>query len=488
MGRQSRSLDRATQPSRAVLYLRQSTYREESISLELQEAAGREYCKQHGYSIVAVEADPGISGRTWRKRPAVQRVMQMIENHDADVIVLWKWSRLSRARLDWAVAVDTVEHAGGRIESATESVDVSTSTGRLARGMLAEFAAFESERIGDMWKSTHERRRRLGLPASGGPRYGYDHENGDYTPNPTTGPVLAEMYRRYIAGEGFTRIAKTMNQAGIPNPIGNPWTRIRVTTILDSGFGAGKLIHKHDHTRDYYDGRHDGVITAEQWAAYQERRKDAPAAPHVIEPRYILTGLIRCGDCGAPMHVGNQHLVDYKCSRAHQTGIGRRLTITRHLADQAVKEWVTALAEDLDGRAQAILKTEKRDVVAINTHATVEAHLKKIDERLARLTVRYLDERIPEPAYQATLTRLTAERESLQARAVIDTRPQRREADARKLAPHIVELWDQATVLELRTMLATLIRQVRIHPPTRPGIGVWRERVEVIPVWEDETT
>ena len=39
---------------RAVLYLRQSTYKEESISLEVQESAGREYCRQRGYVVVAV--------------------------------------------------------------------------------------------------------------------------------------------------------------------------------------------------------------------------------------------------------------------------------------------------------------------------------------------------------------------------------------------------------------------------------------------------
>lgn len=81
----------------AVLYLRQSIARKDSISLELQEDAGRRYCEQTGYQVVAVEADSGISGLTWY-RPAVQRVMGMIETGEDEVIVLWKWSRLSRAR------------------------------------------------------------------------------------------------------------------------------------------------------------------------------------------------------------------------------------------------------------------------------------------------------------------------------------------------------------------------------------------------------
>src|SRR5690348_11701092 len=114
-------------PPRAVLYLRQSISHDDSISLELQEASCRAYCQQQGYQVVAVESDPGISGRTW-KRPAVNRVMQLIEDGGADVVVLWKWSRLSRSRRDWALAADRADVAGGRIESSTEAVDIGTAT------------------------------------------------------------------------------------------------------------------------------------------------------------------------------------------------------------------------------------------------------------------------------------------------------------------------------------------------------------------------
>src|SRR5699024_5935988 len=148
---------------RAVIYKRQSTAREESISLELQETACRDYAARHGYTVVAVEADPGISGRTFA-RPGVQAVMAMVERGEADVILLWKWSRLSRNRLDWYQAADKAQQAGGRIESATEPIDTSTSIGRLSRGMMIEIAAFGSERAGDQWREAHERRVRTGRP------------------------------------------------------------------------------------------------------------------------------------------------------------------------------------------------------------------------------------------------------------------------------------------------------------------------------------
>jgi DNA invertase Pin-like site-specific DNA recombinase len=150
---------------------------------ELQLTAITDHCARSGYVLVDVVEDLDLTARFWRRRQA-ERVVGMIESGDADVIVLWKWSRLARNRRDWAVALDRVEVAGGKLDSATEPIDATTSSGRLARGMLAEFAAFESDRIGDVWKEVHARRTKQGLPANGKPRFGYRVVDGVHRPGP----------------------------------------------------------------------------------------------------------------------------------------------------------------------------------------------------------------------------------------------------------------------------------------------------------------
>src|SRR6266702_7772467 len=159
-------------PLWVVAYIRVSQEREEMISTELQMIAITNYCARAGYVIVATLTDLDLTGRFWQRRQ-VEQAVAMIESDAADVLVVWEWSRLARNRLDWAIAVDRIETAGGRLESATEPADTATSTGRFARGMLAEFAAFEAERIGDGWREAHDRRTRHGLPHNGKPRWGY---------------------------------------------------------------------------------------------------------------------------------------------------------------------------------------------------------------------------------------------------------------------------------------------------------------------------
>lgn len=477
----------APQPTvaRAVLYLRQSTYREESISLQLQEEAGRAHCHKHGYTVVQVLADPGISGRTW-KRPAVQQAMSMLEAGQAEVIVLWRWSRLSRSRRDWALAADRADLAGGRIESATEPNDA-TAAGRFARGVMTELAAFESERIGEQWKETHARRRKLGLPAEGGPRYGYTKVDGHYQPDEHA-DTLAEMYRRHLDGEGFTRIARTLNTAGERTTRGNLWQRITVTQILDSGFGAGKIIQRptpgsRPSQCVYHQGEHSAVITADEWAAYLAQRASAPDPPKVIEPRHMLSGLIRCGDCGAPMHVGNQRLVDYKCSGKATGKTAHGMTITRVLVERVVTEWVFALAGDIDRLAAAQAETVKMKVRRIDTAQTIDNRIRRLEQRLAFVTVQWADGEMLKQAYDITAATIGAELDSLRARRQTAQRTAPRHTDVARVAVHLTKQWDALTVLEKRNTLRQLIHRIDIVKPSRPGTGVWRDRVKITPAW-----
>jgi DNA invertase Pin-like site-specific DNA recombinase len=449
-----------------VLYLRQSTHKEESISLELQETAGREYCKQRGYEVVAVEADPGISGRSWN-RPAVQRVMQMVEAHEADVIVLWKWSRLSRSRLDWAVAVDKVESAGGRIESATEPLDTTTSAGRLARGMLAEFAAFESERIGDVWKESQQRRRIRGLPPNGGDRYGYSRDGDTYTPDAGWAPVLADLYARYAAGEGFTRLVRMLNESGRRTITGIMWTHDKLRQMLDSGFAAGKIIQGRFPNATYYPGVHPPIIDETLWDAYLGRRRDTPRPPRVIEPSYFLTGLIFCDDCGGSMRsvMRNGVMDGYGCARYLNTRMGRFVTCKRTNAEAHVLKKLREYAVDLDAQAQFANASIARNITSINDADALDREIAALDEQAAALLARRPLPGTRQRQIDMAVANINGRIKDLETRQ----RDLRRRAASGEQArvEALVKLarWGEFEPIEQREIVAAFIERVRVIPP-----------------------
>jgi site-specific DNA recombinase len=456
--------------TRAILYLRQSTHREESISLELQESAGRDYCARQGYAVVGVESDPGISGRTWR-RPAVQRVMAAVDAREVDVVVLWKWSRLSRSRVDWAVAADRVEQAGGRIESATEPLDTATSVGRLARGMMTEIAAFESERIGDVWRETHERRVRRGLPANGKPRFGYAYDRVDgFSPDPSTGPVLAQAYRRYIDGQSIYAIVNWLNDSTGTSPASGygatphgQWSDRTLRRVLDSGFGAG-LITRHGA---HLPGAHLGVISEHEWQRYVEARESRRVRRSGERSTYAYSGLVRC-ECGSKMHAQRESTgqARYRCAaaktrRAHSGGY-----VWESVVDRVVHAFLDSLADDAPAVPAPPL-VPRRDV----TGAIVEAQ-----QRVDALTMRYVEGGIPRSSYDRLVTSLESDIAALQAehRAAV-VRPAAR--------PHVpsdaVAAWHGGDAATQRESLRQLIEAIEVSP------GRPHATVRVIALWGD---
>ena len=451
---------------RAVLYLRQSVAREDSISLELQEHEGRAYAERHGYDVVAVEADPGISGRTW-KRPAVLRVMEMVESHEVDVIVLWKWSRLSRSRLDWAVAADKVQTAGGRIESATEPLDTTTSTGRLARGMLTEFAAFESERIGDVWKESHARRIRNGMPANGKPRFGYAYERGiGFSPDPVTGPILANLYRSYISGQSVYSLVRELNDSttrpvqGYGVSTDGLWSDRTLRRVLDSGFGAGFITANGEHLA----GAHEAVIEPAEWAAYREARERRRTYRRTERSEYLLSGLVRCA-CGASMTAGQfgaGHVAKYRCkaAREKQTHSGGYVTAT--FVEEFVKEWLVERQATLLAEVERLRSESPKLRAVSDPAAALRRELAVTVGKIAALGERAVTLGMPVDSYQRILAPLEDRRATLTS-ALLAAEVQTAKPAAIML-PNLIERWDDLTVAERREILRSLIEHVEVTP------------------------
>jgi len=459
---------------RAALYLRQSTYKEESISLELQETACRTYAEQQGYEVVAIEKDPGISGRTWN-RPGVQKIMGLLEGKDADVIVLWKWSRLSRSRLDWAVAADKVETAGGRIESATEAIDVSTSTGRLARGMLTEFAAFESERIGDTWKEAHARRVRNGLPHTGTPRFGYTYtrETG-YVLDPETGPLLRRLYLDYIAGAGFMRLSTLTREHG------GPIEAASVKRMMDSGFGAGLVKSRGEHVA----GAHEAVISEDEWKAYKMARRGRVGRPRAEESPHTYSGIVRC-ECGALM-TGNaytarngQRTAKYNCTRYRSVGEHTNAIVAPRVDEAVVSflESVAASVNEVADKAAAGSKPLKQ----LDARPKIMADLSKNASRMEGLTLKFIDGDVTKELHDRLMGKLKEEKDELEYRLSYLESKKSGPAPA-KLAADLLSHWEAMPPEVKREILGRLVDHIEV---SLAGGGRWNPKeIRVIPAWE----
>ena len=83
---------------RAVLYIRVSTSMQamDGYSIAMQHRTLEEFCIDKGYDVVGVFADEGISGKDVSHRPQVINLLKAVENDEADIIIIWALSRLTR--------------------------------------------------------------------------------------------------------------------------------------------------------------------------------------------------------------------------------------------------------------------------------------------------------------------------------------------------------------------------------------------------------
>lgn len=473
-------------PRRAILYLRQSKKRdqadgqraragEESISFEVQEAAGRDYCARQGIEVAYVIRDQ-ISGLRWEKRAGIQETLRLVAAGDAEVVVLYRWSRISRRKLHQALAFDAIERAGGTVESSTEPFDTKTAGGRFGRDVMLAAAVLESEQKSEQWAEAHARRLALGLPPRGGGRFGYACEEGRYAVDPITGPVLAQMYRLYIGGAGFTAIAAWLNREGHTTRARGEWERTRVTKVLDSGWAAGRVIVGSGPRAELHQGTHPRVIDEDTWQAYLAARADRRGEPpRTVEPVYVLSGLIRCGDadCGAPMHatrLGKHAGYGYWCSRWSRSRTGRCVTVTRAKAEDAVLEWLGEWAGDLEEAARREAVRDAERVVARSDAADLARAVARLDARLTKLVLDHNAGMIPDVVYAAARDELVDARAVAEARRADAERRQR--VRARPAAPIVRALlddWEILPVRERRDALRRLIERVEIVRPDGPG-------------------
>ncbi|HWJ11580.1 MAG TPA: recombinase family protein, partial [Nocardioides sp.] len=159
---------------RVVVYVRLSITTDESVSIERQLEACRNYCKARSWTIVAEHKDDGVSASA--SAPEHRRGWQEVLAHPKgtyDVVLVWKIDRLARKVLDFLNADKALQERGAAVAAVEDPVDMSTAQGRAFATMLAVFAEMEAEAIRVRVKAAREALIKAGRVPGGAAPFGY---------------------------------------------------------------------------------------------------------------------------------------------------------------------------------------------------------------------------------------------------------------------------------------------------------------------------
>lgn len=376
-------------------------------------------------------------------------------------------------------AFDEIAALGVELWTEAGRIDVETPEGYLSTTMQLAIARYQRDRIGKAWKQTHQHRLERGLTHSGKARYGYtyDLEQRIHVPDPQTGPVLAECYQRYIAGESVYSLVRWLNGAGHLTQAGMPWSDRSLRRVMDSGFAAGIVTYGDQQ----FAGAHEPLISQEAWGEFCAARDLRRRSTNYERSEYLLSGLVRCF-CGSSMTAGQygaRREPKYRCKAAKEQGRHAGGYVMADFLEAAVLDWLREIASELDDAIDlttvaAVKASRRRDDVG-----RLQAALAAADDKLVKLTGHLVSGLVPEDAYQSARDVILAERASTEAALVEAERlAAAPKADKpRQLAADLLRDWELLPVAQRRESLRRLVERI-VVTPGRP-----RALVEVVPVW-----
>jgi DNA invertase Pin-like site-specific DNA recombinase len=130
---------------RVGIYARVSTL-DKGQDVELQLSELRTYAAARGWEIFKEYVDMGQSGSK-EHRPSFNKLMEDARRRKIDIVLVWRLDRFGRSLKHLVVSLDELKTLGVGFISLKESLDFTTSTGRLMLHLLAAFAEFEKDLI-----------------------------------------------------------------------------------------------------------------------------------------------------------------------------------------------------------------------------------------------------------------------------------------------------------------------------------------------------
>lgn len=338
---------------KVVGYVRVSTEDQaaEGYSLSAQRQQIQEYCeKDTKRELVHIYADEGISGSTISKRPGIQKLLQDAQNNRFDEVVVWKNSRIARNVRELLEMVEIFDKNDINFVSLSENINRDNPIGRFTFTLLGTVSELERDNIAENVYLGERKRAEDGY-ANVGRVIGYDpgiDENGKHSLviNVKEAKIIKRIFEMYANGHGYKYIASQLNQSGYKTKANNPFSITAIKTIIDNPLYVGKVRyaryrnwekkHRKGENTDnmvLVDGKHEAIIDETLWKQVVERRKVAEKIPRWnYNGQNLLTGLLRCPDCGGSMVMTSttnkmssgesRKLRYYSCSKAKRYGKG----------------------------------------------------------------------------------------------------------------------------------------------------------------------
>jgi site-specific DNA recombinase len=449
-------------------YFRVSKARDEMSAPDIYRGQIEDYCTYKGFQLAEVFSDIDLSARKGsRIRPGLAKLLE--RRREFSAIVTPKLSRFGRSLKDLAHIFETCDLDGIALVFLDIDVDTSTSTGRLVRNIMASLAEWESDLISERWKDTARHLARHGRRNGGQSTplaYRYVKETKSYEVVEGEVATVREVFDRYLRGESVSSIVRDFNRRGVPTKTGGMWHASTIADMLELEMFAGLRRFDGELVR----GNWRPIIdreTFERASGLRQRQRAAYSGkPREGKGMYLLSGLLRCGVCGAAMHrntTGERQADQYACpnSRPRQIQQGKPRCSGGVVSERRAEDFIVKAFFDKVGDLHAAHVNRKvKRVSGERSQRREVSELDKVDAQIARLVDLVAIGKATHRAVDRKLQQLEERRHHLEQEQSTRQLEERREEDIESFRKRVADLpgvWELATLDQRKTMLRLAI-------------------------------
>jgi site-specific DNA recombinase len=427
----------------ALLYRRVSgaEHQKDGLSMPAQEAALRAYAASQPGWLIGGEYHDIMSGKR-ADRPGyvalLEHARQLHQQRKQVAIVLIRLDRLGRRPAEYFRAAEELAKQGALVHSIKDGGVLDETHANI----LAVFARDEARRIGmrvgetrsfvvnSGWhwgKTPFGYRKRAATPderARGG-------RPAVLEPDPSTCGIAVEVFERYARGDSIYAVSQWL--AGLPEALrgGRAWPAQCVWSMLQSPSYVARPAEGDDEVLSRPVARWEPLISDDLYLLVQGRLASQRTRPHQATDRYLLTGFMRCPNCGHRMvHTstrrgdrGGEVRGRYRCAGHFKGASAPDPTCRYEIPDTVDRLVIDRLADVLETLAEpshwpAIRKAwHARQTPTTDSRrqiAELEREVKVSQQRLARAARMLVDGDLDRSGYEAlrnveTATVATAE-------------------------------------------------------------------------------
>ncbi|MEX1022411.1 MAG: recombinase family protein [Dehalococcoidia bacterium] len=434
---------------RAAAYVRVSTEEQtEGHSLDAQRHEIARHCERHGFTLVRIYADEGVSAHTEKieKRPQLVALLDAAARGEFDVVIVHTIDRWSRNVGVQRQALQRLGEVNVGFASVTENIDFTTPAGKLMLTMIGGVSEFFSDQLAVHVSKGQRERAEKGLPIGPVP-FGYITSEPGGVPATSTneGRAVQIAFERRATGASYGEIARWLNAEGFETRGKNTlFTPFAIKDMLKNRFYLGVVKYRGEEIN----GQHEPLVDEELFERVRARRGGEPAARSMHGARGLLQGRLHCGHCGSKLHSERNRREEPRYRERHGVPcVTNGRSVLSHRIDEQIADIWRAIE----------FAPDWRDRMADLTSQQYQGpNLVTLNDRRRRLARAFADGAYSDAEY---LDLRTAVDEQLRAATRV-VGPSYEAAAA--IFEDIPAMWERARPDERRTLLDPLIERLYV--------------------------